>query len=174
MKKIIDGKLYNTDTAAEICSSRYSNRRDFSYCWETLCVTGKGAYFLYGEGGPNSKYSVTTGLNEWSGGEDITLLTAEEARIWTEEHGTPEEYIEFFGEPEEAGKEKTYVPEAPSRAENTHDAEFWKSAFQMYVNNDLEAAGTGYIRDALSFCGLDGKAAAELGFPELAEDDKAE
>jgi len=31
MKKIIDEKMYNTETATELCSDGFSNRGDFSY-----------------------------------------------------------------------------------------------------------------------------------------------
>ena len=102
MKKIIKGKVYNTDTATRICGNRYGNRRDFRFCEESLYVTKKGAYFLYGEGGPLSKYRTTVGQNEWAAGEDITPMTKEEAMEWAEDNGTSDEYVEFFGEPEEA------------------------------------------------------------------------
>ena len=102
MKKVINGKLYNTETATEICSYEYSNRGDFHYCQETLYVTKKGAYFIYGVGGPASKYSETVGQNEWSGGAAINVLTEAEARKFTEANATPETYAEFFGEAEEA------------------------------------------------------------------------
>lgn len=121
MKKIVDGKTYNTDTAVEICSEFYSNRGDFRYCWETLYVTKRGAYFLYGEGGPLSKYSVSTGQNSWSGGEAITPMTADEAMAWTEKHGTADEYVEFFGEPDEAGPEDGECNVAGSRIRITRE-----------------------------------------------------
>ena len=101
MRKVINRKVYDTETAEAICESIFSNRRDFHYCWETLYRTKKGAFFLYGEGGQLSGYSKTVGQNEWSGGENIRLLTVEEAMAFVEENGTCELYEECFGSLEE-------------------------------------------------------------------------
>lgn len=102
MKKIINGKCYNTETAQELAT--YSNglgRRDFSHYEETLYRTKKGAYFLYGMGGPASKYSVADG-NGWSGGSDIRVLTEAGARAWMEKYADAEDYEKAFGAVEEA------------------------------------------------------------------------
>lgn len=101
MKKIINGKKYDTTTATRVGSYSFSNSRDFNHFSEELYCKTTGEYFLYGEGGPNSKYSRTVGQNEWSGGEEITPLTEEEARKWAEKHLTGDEYEDIFGEVEE-------------------------------------------------------------------------
>lgn len=103
MRKIINGRIYNTETSKVI--GEWSNsygRSDFNYCEETLYKNTKGAYFIYGEGGPMSKYSCSTGQNRWSGGEEITPLTREEAQEWAEKYLETEEYEAEFGEVEEA------------------------------------------------------------------------
>ena len=85
MKKIIDGKRYNTDTAEEIATwSNGCNYGDFDWCRETLYKTSRGAYFLHGEGGARTQYSRSAGTNWVGGGEDITPQTPEEARSWLE------------------------------------------------------------------------------------------
>jgi len=107
MKKVINGALYNTETARLI--GTYSNGgswRDFSHFEESLYRTKAGKYFLHGEGGPMTKYAKSVGNNEWSGGEHIEPLTPAAAREWAEEHLTAEEYIAEFGEPEEASDDK--------------------------------------------------------------------
>jgi hypothetical protein len=107
MKKVINGALYNTETARLI--GTYSNGgtwRDFSHFEENLYRTKAGKYFLHGEGGPMTKYAKSVGNNEWSGGEHIEPLTPAAAREWAEEHLTAEEYIKEFGEPEEASDDK--------------------------------------------------------------------
>jgi hypothetical protein len=108
MKKIINGKRYDTDAAQECGRHSYSNRRDFHYYSETLCKKRTGEFFLYGEGGPASRYARQVEQNSWSGGELITPLTHKEAREWAEEHLTGEEYEAVFGPVEEdATKEVT-------------------------------------------------------------------
>lgn len=101
MKKIINGKLYDTETAKCLGSDSYSNRRDFHYWSEELYVKRTGEYFLYGEGGPMSRYSRSLGDNSWTGGEKIIPLTISKAKEWAEEHMSADEYEEAFGLPDE-------------------------------------------------------------------------
>lgn len=102
MKQIINGKKYDTATAKEV-GYYYNNYSvgDFHYYRENLYKKRTGEFFLYGVGGPMSKYAVTEGNNGWSGGERITPLTEEEAREWVEKHLNTDEYEEIFGEVEE-------------------------------------------------------------------------
>ncbi len=97
MKKVINGKRYDTDTAKLMGEDSYSNRRDFSYWHEALYRKNTGEYFLYGEGGPMSRYAVTVGQNEWSGGEKIIPLSEQKAQKWAEDHLTAEDYEKIFG-----------------------------------------------------------------------------
>ena len=101
MKKVINGVLCNTESAKFIGSWTNSPFNDLCYCYEALYRTKSGIFFLYGEGGPASKYSRLTGPNSWSGGEAIELLSPEDAREWAEEYLTGDEYIAALGEPEE-------------------------------------------------------------------------
>lgn len=85
MKRVINGKIYNTSTATEVAS--FSNGfygNDFRNMEETLYKTKKGAWFLAGEGGPMSKYSQPCG-NMTGGGKGMEVLTADEALEWLEE-----------------------------------------------------------------------------------------
>ena len=102
MKKIINGKKYNTETAKVVGSwSNNHSYSDFSYCEETLYEKRTGEFFLYGEGGPMSKYRSACWQNSWSGGVDIIPMTEIEARKWAEKHLNADEYEEIFGEVEE-------------------------------------------------------------------------
>lgn len=99
MKKIINGKIYDTATA-ERAGSWSSNRStsDFSYCSEELYRKRTGEFFLYGEGGSMSKYAVSCGNNEWGYGKQIIPLSYEAARKWAEEHLPADRYEAIFGE----------------------------------------------------------------------------
>ncbi len=101
MKKIINGKSYNTDTAKTLGTydNGYSNN-DFDYCYEELYVKHTGEFFLLGIGGARSKYSMTIG-NSYCGGSEIVPLTVNEAKSWVEKHLTYDKYAEIFGEHEE-------------------------------------------------------------------------
>ena len=102
MKKIINGKKYDTETAKEVgYASNGLSTRDFSYWEETLYLKKTGELFLYGYGGPRSKYSVSCGQNGWSGGNKITPLSEQEAKAWAEEYLDSDEYEALFGEVEE-------------------------------------------------------------------------
>lgn len=69
MKKTIGRKVYNTDTATLIKTNAVSYFGDPAGYEETLYKTPKGEYFVYGVGGPESKYPEA----------QITVITAEEA-----------------------------------------------------------------------------------------------
>lgn len=102
MKKIINGKMYNTETAT--VKGEYSNSysvSDFKYFEETLYQKKTGEFFLYGEGGPLSPYKEVLGDNGATGGEKIVPLTEDKAKKWAEEKLTADEYIAIFGEVEE-------------------------------------------------------------------------
>jgi hypothetical protein len=101
MKKVINGKRYDTDTAKLVGETSYSNRGDFYFWSEELYRKKTGEFFLYGEGGPASKYSQQIAQNEWAGGEQIIPLTLAEAREWAEKYLDADEYEKVFGRIEE-------------------------------------------------------------------------
>lgn len=99
MKKIINGKMYDTNTATEVGSfSSPGGWRDFSHYEETLYRKRTGEFFLFGEGGAMTKYAVSKGQNTWSDGSKIIPLSYESARKWAEENLSAEKYEEIFGE----------------------------------------------------------------------------
>jgi hypothetical protein len=107
MKKIINGKLYDTDTAKEMGSwANAGGWRDFSHIEEILYRKRTGEYFLFGEGGPMTKYAVSQGQNSWSGGREIIPLSAANAREWAEEKLDADDYAAIFGMPDEGSDEK--------------------------------------------------------------------
>ena len=108
MKKIINGKVYDTDTAKKVASwySSYA-RNDFHYYEEELYQKKTGEFFLHGEGNAASKYSRSCGQNEWCGSEKIMPMTFKEAQEWAEDHLDGDEYCEIFGEPDEDAEDVT-------------------------------------------------------------------
>lgn len=100
MKKIIEGKTYNTETAQFLGDWQNLWEGDYHYCREELYRTKKGTYFLYGEGGALSRYARYYGGSA-TGGEGFEILSEEKAREWAEKRLSTDEYIKIFGEPEE-------------------------------------------------------------------------
>lgn len=106
MKKIINGSLYNTETARFIGTwdngAEYGqmNRSD-----EYLYQTKSGKYFIRGEGGPMTTYAEHHG-NSTSGGEQLIPLTASEAREWAEDKLDADEYQKEFGPVDEAAADE--------------------------------------------------------------------
>ena len=99
MKKIIKGKLYDTETAKQV--GRYDNGKytnDFGYFSEDLYQKRTGEFFIDGYGGAFTKYD---------GIEKITPISYTEAQEWAEEHLDGDDYIEIFGEPEEDTSKRT-------------------------------------------------------------------
>lgn len=96
MKKIIDGKLYDTETAKEIGEYSYGAINDFRYFSETLYKTKNGNYFMYGEGGALSQYAEVSEFGK-CGGCAIVPYTEEEAQKWAEDYLDVDEYLKIFG-----------------------------------------------------------------------------
>lgn len=95
MKKVIEGKIYNTETATFICEDSYSYQSDFRHWSEELYQTPKGKFFLVGEGGPMSKYAESIGNGNVTGsGDNCVPLTDDEALEWCEKAGVEADKIQ--------------------------------------------------------------------------------
>lgn len=102
MKKIINGKRYDTDTAKYLASwSNMDSVSDFHYYCETLFQKRTGEFFLHGEGNGLTKYAEACGTNSWSSGQRLMPMTVDEAKAWAEEHLDGDEYEAIFGEVDE-------------------------------------------------------------------------
>lgn len=113
MKKVINGKVYDTDTARKVGCFDYGLGDRISGWSETLYVKRTGEYFLLGEGGPGSKYSVCTGVNESSGSTKIFPLSYNDACKWAEDNLDGDDYIAEFGtiaEDDTNAKLTLYIP----------------------------------------------------------------
>lgn len=101
MKRIINGKKYDTDTAKEL--GYWSNGYpcgDFNWLFETLYLKKTGEYFLVGEGGALTKYSNVT-YNGSTDGVKFMPMSEDDAKEWAERRLTCDEYEKIFGEVEE-------------------------------------------------------------------------
>lgn len=99
MKRIINGKMYNTETAKKVTYADHRNG-NFNEFEESLYKKRTGEFFIHGEGGPTSAYGHSQGNCLYSG-EKIIPMTETEVKAWLERNELTDEYIELFGEPEE-------------------------------------------------------------------------
>lgn len=117
MKKVINGKKYDTDTAKEV-GFWENDDLGINYIKETLYQKRTGEFFLHGTGGANSKYSIQREYNSWTSGEEIIPLDFKSAKDWAEENLDIETLEKYFGEVLE-DKEKRIVSFSISAA--THE-----------------------------------------------------
>lgn len=92
MKKVIRGRVCDTDTAKKI--GEWDNGiygSDINACSESLYRTKSGCYFLHGCGGANTKYA-TVSDGSWGSGEIIIPLEEESAIEWAKGHMSEDAY----------------------------------------------------------------------------------
>jgi len=100
MRKVIDGKIYDTEIAELI--GRYNNigkevqsMSDFHYWEASLFRTKKGQYFLAGQGNALSQFGET-GQGFSIGGSKIIVLDEREALRWAERYLDSEIVERYF------------------------------------------------------------------------------
>ena len=117
MRKIINGKRYDTETAAKMGYFR-NNESGFRYLEETLYCKKTGEFFLHGYGGPSTKYAKNVALHEWTEGETIIPMSYDDARAWAENRLSATEYESIFGiDPEDNTKTAWTIRVSPSTIE---------------------------------------------------------
>ena len=98
MRKIINGFLYDTDTADLITVSTVSDEYGSWYVSESLYKKKKGEYFLYrsmyGDGDAEDIYY-------WVLSHQFSPLTEKQAKDWMEKNADTDTYMKEFGLPEE-------------------------------------------------------------------------
>lgn len=100
MKKVINGKLYDPETAELICQHTFGSAGDASYVTEALYRSPAGAFFIAGEGGAGSIYRKHVGAGWHIAGRDTLLQTGETAQEFVERYGSFGDYVRAFGHPE--------------------------------------------------------------------------
>ena len=97
MKKIIDGKRYDTETATRLADIQRGQQSSFDYFEEALYRTAKGAYFLAGFGHASSKYAVACGDGSYGAGHGLSALTEDAAYEWAERYLDADQVESLFG-----------------------------------------------------------------------------
>lgn len=103
MKRIIDGKTYNTETAVLIADFWNGlSSGDFHSLSEELYLTRKGTFFIAGEGGALTSYAEAY-ANMSGSGAGIRVISQEAALAWCEAHDFIDEAELYFSDLIEEG-----------------------------------------------------------------------
>lgn len=100
MKRIINGKMYNTDTAENL-GEWWNGESGITFVLITLYRKKTGEYFLHCEGGAMTVYCEYLGDERFEAGQQIKPLSEAEAREWALEYLSTDEYEKIFGPVEE-------------------------------------------------------------------------
>lgn len=104
MRKIINGKKYDTDTATLVGEHQPEIEiSEFTWYREELYRKKTGEYFVYGEGHALSRYAINR-YGSWAPGEAITPMTYKEAMSWAEENLDADTYESEFGAVDDDGE----------------------------------------------------------------------
>ena len=98
MKRIIDGKRYDTETAERVTwvgSRSGISRSDFTYWDAAIYRTPRGRWFLAGDGGPASIFAESVG-NGTIGGSGIIPISDGESLRYLEDVGATDALERFF------------------------------------------------------------------------------
>lgn len=138
MKKVIKGAVCDTETATKLGSCDHDIIDHLHWWSETLYRTKSGRYFIHGEGGPASPYSIADGDGHWKSGEQINVISREAAEEWAEEHLNGDEYEAAFGLPDEVPRiTVALTPENRKKLDEIRDASGAKLV--EIVNDAIEA-----------------------------------
>ena len=107
MRKIINGRRYDTDKATRVAFDE-KHTGSFDDWSESLYRKNTGEFFLFGEGGPMTQYRKRMEDGSLGYGEEIIPLSLDGAKRWCEEHIAADEYEKIFGyDSEDDGSKNT-------------------------------------------------------------------
>lgn len=111
MRSIIEGKLYDTETAtlvAQFYTKRLNMLNDLRGLNGSLYIKNNGEWFLCSNTEACRYLAMRQGTamfhfrrGEWKDEEAILLLEPEDVKKWLSAHNFVDEYIKYFGKPEE-------------------------------------------------------------------------
>ena len=88
MRKVVKGKVVDTEKMVKVSEVRCGNVTDYNYVRETLYFDPESKlFYLYGRGGAASRYAEAVGINQWSEGEKLMKITKGLALQWLEKNG---------------------------------------------------------------------------------------
>jgi hypothetical protein len=99
MKRVINKKVYNTETAIEVAS--YWNglsSSDFRNVTEELYITHKGNWFMSYSGGALSQYAECLHRGCYEGSSGIKVLSEDEVYQWLEGRGETGAIEKYFAD----------------------------------------------------------------------------
>ena len=128
MKKIINGKRYDTDTARKISSFQYSHHHDFLWHRETMYQKKTGEFFIHGEVREESGDRNELDCNSCMKSERLIPMTIKSAMDWAKKNLSVDEYETVFGEVSDKG-------EMPGRTQIS----FWVTEGQKKLADSLKA-----------------------------------
>jgi hypothetical protein len=96
VKAIIDGRIYNTDTADFVCEWSYGWEGDLRWHETALYRTKKGTFFIAGRGGPRSEWAHHEGSSS-SSGSGLRVVSPEEAQCRMEDAQCREDLFAAHG-----------------------------------------------------------------------------
>lgn len=97
MKRVLEGRIYDTEKSVLICKICEGNKGDFAHFEAELYKTPKsGRFFLAGEGGPMTIFRKRVDQNSWSGSSGIIPISGEEALRYAERHASVEVVEKYF------------------------------------------------------------------------------
>lgn len=84
MRKIIKGKLYNTETADKLAN--YVTGEGYDRLRKTLYKTKKGAYFIHYFGGAATSYGKQLSYNLFTSDSGLILVDEDEAKEFIDKY----------------------------------------------------------------------------------------
>ena len=120
MKRIINGKVYDTDKAALIATADHENikhgyTKDAPHETQSLYRKKTGEFFLYAPNGSTQMQNIRQ--HEYKSYGGFFPLTYDETKIWAERELDAEKWEEIFGDPEDGTTVVTSVSMAASDLE---------------------------------------------------------
>ena len=98
MKKIINNKLYDTATAKKLAEWDENGTDSRNYISESLYRKKTGEFFVFGDGGSNTKYARIGRLKVFEPGSAILPMSLEQAKEWALARLPKNEYDDIFGD----------------------------------------------------------------------------